>query len=108
MEFLLDIKVMLLSEDYMAYLNLLIWPKLFREWVYRKKLDLQSAKDNLFYEMGSEKDMIFEKIQDFKLHIKRIQNEGLINTSLITELITLTSEEEEFSPTSRKRRDIAK
>lgn len=58
--------------------------------------------------MGSEKEMIFEKIDLFRKHIARIQQEGLIKESEINDIAPLITEEESFSPTARKRRVMAK
>ena len=52
--------------------------------------------------------MIFEKIDLFRKHISRIQQEGLIKESEINNISLLITEEESFSPTARKRRVMAK
>ena len=67
----------------MLYLNMLNWPRTFKAWLDDRKIELQRAKDNLFYEMGNEKDMIFEKIEEFKKQINMIKKEGLIRESEI-------------------------
>ncbi|CDW77756.1 dynein heavy chain axonemal [Stylonychia lemnae] len=108
MIFILNIKINLKSDDYMLYLNMLNWPRTFKAWLDDRKIELQRAKDNLFYEMGNEKDMIFEKIEEFKKQIYMIKKEGLIRESEIENQSQQYTQEEFFSPTFRKRRQLAK
>lgn len=78
MEFLLDIQVMLQSHDFDNYLELRNWPRSFRHWLNERKIELQSAKSDLFSEMGKERQEVLDKIDYFKRTITALKGQGLI------------------------------
>ena len=78
MEFVLELKVALKSEEYTQYLQMLNWPKSVSKWLEQRKLELQSAKEHLFVEMGEEKRRIMGKIEEFRAKIASIAREGLV------------------------------
>ena len=108
MEFIMDIKVQLKTEEFMQYLNILNWPRTFRAFIDQRKIDLLKAKDNLFFEMGHEKDLIFEKIEEFKEQIILISQEGLILESEIEKFNPIITQEALNSPTFRKKLKLQK
>ena len=66
MEFYTDIKIKFPQQAFEHYLNLLYWPKQFKEWLEERKAQLYQMKEALFQEMGKEKKQIFHKIELFK------------------------------------------
>ena len=83
MEFITSIYVKFTSDEFAQYLKMLGWPFQFKKWLEVRKKELQSAKDNLFNEMGEEKQQIFNQIKEFIEKIAMIKNEGLINEAEI-------------------------
>lgn len=105
-DFIESLKIAFKSEEYNQYLTMLNWPRAFRDWLENRKLDLQSAKENLFFEMGNEKQMILDKIALFKQKIDMIKNEGLIKESELSGVVSPRGEVE--SPTFRRKRTLVK
>ena len=71
---------------------MLFWPQNFREYIEQRKVELMQRKDNLFKEMNDDIDGIFIQIENFRVTMEQILNEGLVPADYAREAKMFTLE----------------
>jgi len=89
MQYIERLEIMFKDGQYLEFLHLRNWPKTFREYIERRKLELLSRKDSLSEAMQAEIGEIFNQIGSFKQALLEVLSEGLVPANHEKEAQTL-------------------
>jgi hypothetical protein len=78
MAYIESIETIFPGTQYLDFLHIRSWPREFRAYIERRRVDLLSKKDSLYQEMSVEIEDIFGKIRMFKATIQEVLGKGLV------------------------------
>jgi hypothetical protein len=82
MEYTERLEIIFENGEYLEFLHLRNWPKTFRDYIERRKLELLSKKDNLFEAMSEDIAKIFNQIKMFQEQLGDVLKRGLNKADL--------------------------